>query len=1643
MNKQKIYNSHEVQIGIVASIICILFLFISCQIGLGAQVDTEAPSVSVTYPPANAVIRSTFTLAGACSDDKGLASVTVTIKSTDTSVQTTYGSYAAVINSAATGWTLSCNNYDSSNAEYYNGWELPDGKYTAEVTALDTSGRTSSTNASLSFSIDNTAPVLVITKPTSVGSGTPKAFGRTVQLEGAFAEETDSVLANLTVSLYKPTGEKLFDSTFTLITDMSAANPLVFAQYYDYADTPTDQTSIEYKKWQNYKVLYGLNDTDDDDTRNKGVAEQYYFSVTASDKAALYTDPSNVSGTGSGNTTTTFYRGTSDMLNLINGKDEGYSGFSVLAIEKYLNGTDKTYAADTTLASYLSAAASKSVVSSDTVTGINADNTWLTFSINSKNNPTYNISGFAIDETQAASSDTSDDNGYVYYYTGSAINVSITSGLDGDNINTSTVTLYYQQKGGSTAKVFWTWNKAVALAEVKALDNTLTDAAAEVLLLANPSSYNYTPTSETENTDSLVKSISISSSAISPGKEYVFSVDGKDINKQSIVASSTTGYGFCAKTNVSVPQITFVTPTDLAVVKQSQYEEGIKVSGTVVSPDTPISLSYEIKVKNSSEQTTYTSSGTSDDTATDYDSTISMEPTNETMQFTWNFTAKKQSDVLAKLNSLKGLYVVTITVSVTNGGGKSSSSRISYLDNKAPAITNLSLSNSVKGTNVLYVNNSSGNTFSVSGTSSDNYSIKSTSVTITGKNASNETWYLQKSFTDLTWSYDDIDLSGFVPQVDAADLSVTVVATDSASGKTTETGNDTTETLSVEFDTAAPFLTTDETTYVYTIGGLSQSADNWYKDTALSVLSYFKDVGCGIASVYYQVLPIASAETRITSTNYNLSTLVGVGSIGLASVSDTSVKKTAATISGFAAGQNTLTFVAVDTLGNAKETDSYVVNVDQTEPEFASLYYTFDNATYGEAGGTVVANGKKDITIYGTVSDGASGVGGVTFTVDGTAVTPSSIMYTTATALDTEAKVTSASYSAYAAENKNTITGWKVVIPQKYIKEGVVKASAKDLAGNGDFRQIFTFTIDNESPKVTVAASASSLLSALSTIKDGVETITAPATGTIASLNKTATFSGTATDNYTLNDISLYYSLDDASASVTTTGKTNTLVGTLSGTSAYSWTFSKTVTAGNTLLSGNAYSDTNKTETAYFKEVATDSAGNASIYVYTYTIDPNKDRPEITLSNIAVSGTLLKSKTVYGTIADDDGSVEGLWYTTDHSLAAHAATDAATYAPTTTNAHNWNVITVLNGSWSCDSTAADGETTWYFYVIDAAGTSFCTKADSLLFRPYISDSTTADQDNTVGVMFQVDTTAPEIESMKLSKAATGTTTDAATYSALETTEWSTANNTPFGGTYGMLYVQIGVYEQTGMSSTTPVTLNLGDASCALISTDSGKYTYVVGPIDVTKKQSGTYVYKNGVTSLSVTVKDKAGTTNVKSMNIVIDNEAPTVTVTYPGTAVSDANTSTVTMKGIVEDNTSGSGLASFAYRIPKNSDDVETWNSLNTSPSWEIPFVSTETGNIMNILTYANNTYGTKYGFDGIWKVPVYFKMVDALGNASIDTSHYIVVDADGGKPTAQIIYPSLTAAGENPTAGGTINVYGTATDDVAVASVRVQLDVN
>ena len=175
-----------------------VLIFTSCEIGLGAAVDTMVPTISIDSPAADSTIRDSFAFRGTWSDDGAIMGLTVTLKTIegDTVGQpalTKSGivNYAQVIGQSNT-WECTI----EPGAE-----ELKDGKYEATITITDMAGHATSVNRQIT--VDNTAPVVVLQRPGTdleAAAGEMDSYGQTLSLEGQAAD--DSSISHIDVKVY-------------------------------------------------------------------------------------------------------------------------------------------------------------------------------------------------------------------------------------------------------------------------------------------------------------------------------------------------------------------------------------------------------------------------------------------------------------------------------------------------------------------------------------------------------------------------------------------------------------------------------------------------------------------------------------------------------------------------------------------------------------------------------------------------------------------------------------------------------------------------------------------------------------------------------------------------------------------------------------------------------------------------------------------------------------------------------------------------------------------------------------------------------------------------------------------------------------------------------------------------------------------------------------------------------------------------------------------------------------------------------------------------------------------------------------------------------------------------------------------------
>ncbi len=164
-------------------------IFTTCKIGLGESVDVEPPKGEISNPPVNAVIRSAFAVSGIWQDDVQLKSVTLNLQNTKNAKK------SFTFSGTITGknWLITVDPLDTSHP-------IVDGQYLATITLNDGGHKTTLTR---SYTIDNTPPVVILQRPSSLitdSDSDTDTYGQSFTLQGQAADDND--IDKIDVSVY-------------------------------------------------------------------------------------------------------------------------------------------------------------------------------------------------------------------------------------------------------------------------------------------------------------------------------------------------------------------------------------------------------------------------------------------------------------------------------------------------------------------------------------------------------------------------------------------------------------------------------------------------------------------------------------------------------------------------------------------------------------------------------------------------------------------------------------------------------------------------------------------------------------------------------------------------------------------------------------------------------------------------------------------------------------------------------------------------------------------------------------------------------------------------------------------------------------------------------------------------------------------------------------------------------------------------------------------------------------------------------------------------------------------------------------------------------------------------------------------------
>lgn len=1703
----------------ILAVVSVVFAYalLSCDVGLGSAVDTQAPTLNVTYPATLSTVRGQFVFGGTCADDQKVTSVTV--RALNSELGKSYGPYAATVADDAKSWTFSFNK-KAEDKDSYNGWEMPDGKYTLEAVARDASGKSSGTGA-ITIDIDNTEPIFILNSPGTTDIKNPTVSGSSFKITGTIAD--DHSIKYMRVNVYENEGGRKGKLRKSFIEE-------------NIETSGGTSVALFKKEHEVYTELYG-------DIKNASSigTKTFFCEIELEDSAYEYNDFKNNASGKTGNVSKKVY-----LYDSVYKKFQSSSGYGLEAAKiksivnetlTEVNGT----AASVVRKEFLDSAAQSS----------------LAFGLNPNANPKYVVQGFDVDSV------------FEINKTGASsqsISVQVNAGLDGTNVLPKTMCVY----------VFGPFESITEDTVSSIYDDPAEYAKKNAASVADKEeNLSYEGSSLATYTFNIKLP-----KTISPLKTYIVAASGEDADGNDFDNDGTV-FAFRGAQTGAAPALAINTPTNSAMFNSSK---DLSVTGTVGYDggidENNLSLAWEVTItdenadENDPNRVVRTYSGTRDKCKV---STVSENNAS------WSFSIPAD-DVPAYDADKKNGKVYTYSVKVTATGSnklKAVAERSFHVDLKPPVLSGPEVTKTVKNAAGSDCVNG---TIYISGGVDENYrkTFTLTVTDDSGSGVKKEFSYSAGQFNEridttefadganliITLTAEDkagnksepsvktikIDQSTDFPSITPSNYDAGINSAEGVGVKAdgiknlfgtvsnnklsgTASDDDGVKTVTVEYrevgtdaytskkviengtSTTAPFtfaLPSKEAKYEVkiTVTDTEGNANGTYAASPFYIGVSSEAPALKVdpqTSDYTKKGDVLSVKPKVTSNV--ATTLTASYTVKRETVTETTETETETVTVTVAEGTITpddkgnisltvpdsvkdgdvlaITYTATDIFGQSAATE-HKYTIDNTAPVLASAFYSSNDLkptvnkkdpadswykdeslpfvinyydggcgverveyTFTAAGVTadkavtgsgipkkVKANGKEYYQYTAAISGFAVGTNTLVFTAvdkvgneststtlhinrDNVAPSLELVSIDDETAYDGRGKLVNGTKDVtfivkaadaasgiasvkYGDVDGTTVEGqsgqYSFTIKSTSLATMDVNVTATDKARNTKETKLFNIILDNIAPVVNITSS----LDKDTSTKDLVE------------VNGTIALEGNSSDgSYALTATPVFwYTLTKPTAPVTSTeGEGWRRI--FDGTSDITESSTPTAWKSLDIDTKSAFGTLTDATHVYVVAAVTDSAqitGYSS--VLDLVVDQNTDRPQIkitspkSLKDMGKAGTTIwqkNTKVIEGRISDDDG-IKSLEYSFDNST--------------------WEKVEPNGDSWEIK--AEEGANKIYFRVTDTAGTTFTSSKTSGLTAPYITDGTnkfgTADAPDSV-LYVTVDTIPPAISELKFD-----TTDTKGTYTG-KLEDVSSLSNTIVGGTTKWLKIRAHATDDNGIKSVT-VSIDNGAAVEATKGSDKDGEYYELADIDLSGLDSG---FIDAV----VTATDNAGTTSSTTLKINVDNTAPELKVTYPGTDTASKVTRTVTMKGIASDN--NAGIKSIEYKMGKSTSTKYEWAPIKGNQiSWELPFESTATNNLENILTYITKDMvdagisEEETPGSALYKVYVSFRVTDVVGNQAVVDGNYILVDAEGGKPIADVIYPETGA-----TVGGSLTIIGTATDDRGVSEVQVQLDVN
>lgn len=913
----------------------LILIIVSCEIGLGSAVDVAVPTSGISYPPKNAIVRETFVVAGECNDDMGISSVKVTVYDTENKI--TYGPYQADLGEGAKNWRVSLNQKDPSRStslfDSYKQWEFPDGKYIVSAVAYDLQKKASAA-ATLSIEIDNTAPVLIVSKPLATGVETATIYGSSLKLSGDIAD--DHEISKLILSYKKcADGTDVFPENAEVetieitdsaeLTAMSSNNPLVIAKYYKNKDDENRNSD----QFSRYVKLYGDNEN--------GPDKYYYSGFLLEDTAKVYINPGD-NGSGTGNQTERYYLVGTDFKNKL---AADYS-LTALRLKEILKGQSEDYSAKE-IEDIIEILSIPSVpnkpgnyVLSSQISEVGSSK----FSLNPHNNPTWVLDEYGVPEKSADSIE------FKSYTAGSSLILTLKAGRDASYPDPKSVTLALVDLGEEDSPV--TDKEIIPLIGKKIVDengNVVREAgliAEEWTESADDSTKTYTFTLNTEDYP------------LTSGHLYQVEVTGTDRNGTELEPEDGR-YVFRLSTSNTAPRITITEPLDDLTYGTELNSNGLTIKGLIVTDNVSLKdvANGGITVSKIVISDLANGEPVTSVSLNDFDITAKKENGDKRYKYLFEISMKPKAGK-SFIPADESKYFYTLTIQAEDTGDLTGEKTLKfYIDNKKPDVTVNSVTPVVMDGNTEFVNGTlkiigsasdSGNTGS--GLKSISYEIKekeSGTVAKEGSLTTTESWNFELVTKDLDDNKEYIIEVKAVDTVDNENIAERVLKL-----------NQTTDTPTLALSNADGSITS--------VDGLGVNKNMFGTVSNNKLYGLVKDDD-GLSSVTVSCLKMgASARTTLAP-----ATAVTKGS------KEYSFEYTLPSTQGqyqifvdakdiYADGSQDLRQTDKDTLNT-----SFYITVDDGAPVFESVKPALQESVYylGSKDGA-----PKTLTITGTISDG-------------------------------------------------------------------------------------------------------------------------------------------------------------------------------------------------------------------------------------------------------------------------------------------------------------------------------------------------------------------------------------------------------------------------------------------------------------------------------------------------------------------------------------------------------------------------------------------------------------------------------------------------------------------------------------------------